>query len=245
MIANAENTLALVIKASDYNESDKIITLFSPEYGKFSAHLKGVKKDRAKLKFVGEPFCFGEFLFSGRNELPVVTSCVQTDSFFELTKNLANYYCGCVVLETLSAIEQDRESNGQLFVLALKALRALCEDLINPLIVIVKFLVSLFDIMGEQLIFDRCACCGKKQAEKFYFDYSSGGLICSSCTKESAFSPEPGVIAVLRMISAFSEKELATYNAAEPLLKNSLKFLNGLMRENIKRLKSIDELVNL
>ena len=54
---------ALVLRAADWGEYDKIVTLFTAERGKLSAALKGVKRAGAKLKFAAQPFCFAEFVF--------------------------------------------------------------------------------------------------------------------------------------------------------------------------------------
>ena len=46
---------ALMIRATDYGENDKILTLLTAERGKISAGIKGVKKAGAKLKFAALP----------------------------------------------------------------------------------------------------------------------------------------------------------------------------------------------
>ena len=46
----------IVIKAIDYNDSDKLVTIFSAELGLLKAKVRGVKKDKAKLAFAVQPF---------------------------------------------------------------------------------------------------------------------------------------------------------------------------------------------
>ena len=53
---------ALMLRAVDYNENDKILTLLTAENGKISAGIKGVKKAAAKLKFAAQPFCFAKYV---------------------------------------------------------------------------------------------------------------------------------------------------------------------------------------
>ena len=48
---------ALLLRAADYGENDKIVTLLTAEYGKIAAAMKGVKKAGAKLRFAAQPFC--------------------------------------------------------------------------------------------------------------------------------------------------------------------------------------------
>ena len=57
---------ALMLKAADYNENDKILTLLTAERGRITAGIKGVKKAGAKLKFAAQPFCFAEYVLSRR-----------------------------------------------------------------------------------------------------------------------------------------------------------------------------------
>ena len=59
---------ALMLRAADYGENDKILTLLTAELGKISAGIKGVKKAGAKLKFAAQPFCFAEYILSKRGE---------------------------------------------------------------------------------------------------------------------------------------------------------------------------------
>lgn len=60
---------ALMLRAADYGENDKILTLLTAEYGKISAAIKGVKKPSAKLKFAAQPFCFAEYILADRKSV--------------------------------------------------------------------------------------------------------------------------------------------------------------------------------
>ena len=55
---------ALMIRAADYGENDKILTLLTAERGKLTAAIKGVKKAGAKLKFAAQPFCLAEYVLA-------------------------------------------------------------------------------------------------------------------------------------------------------------------------------------
>ena len=73
---------ALVIKAIDYKENDKILTLYSLEKGRLSANIKGVKKPKAKLKFASEPFCFAEFILAEKLGKYTVINASYKNSFY-------------------------------------------------------------------------------------------------------------------------------------------------------------------
>ena len=77
-----EKIKALVLRAADFKENDKLLLLYCGEYGKITASIRGVKKPGAKLKFAAEPFCFGEFMLSVKDGRYAVTNCTEIESFF-------------------------------------------------------------------------------------------------------------------------------------------------------------------
>ena len=57
-------TEAIVLQSIDYKDNDKLLTLFSPTLGRITAGAKGVKKQKAKLSFAAQPFCFAEYVLA-------------------------------------------------------------------------------------------------------------------------------------------------------------------------------------
>ena len=83
---------AVVLRAVDYNDNDKILTLITPELGKISAGIKGVKKAGAKLKFAAQPFCFGEYILAKRGERYTVINCSECQNFYDLSLDIKKYF---------------------------------------------------------------------------------------------------------------------------------------------------------
>ena len=67
-------TDAIVIRAIDYKESDRLLTLFTPLRGKVTAGIRGVRKPKAKLNFASQPFCFAEYVLAEKGGRYTVTS---------------------------------------------------------------------------------------------------------------------------------------------------------------------------
>jgi len=235
---------AIVLKSSDVNESDKIVTLFSPESGKSSAILKGVKKEKAKLKFAAEPFCFGKFELTGAGAVKTVTGCEQIEPFFEITKDLTKFYCGCAALEFAYHTAQENEENPGLFIVVLKTLQQLCLNDVAPEIVLIKFVLDAFGALGQRLCFDKCAACGE-QAVWFYFDFDSGGAICPACAKQNFYTPDAAAMSILKIVSDLNFDKLRFYKCNGALIKNALIFLNGVLANHVHKIKSLKELIEL
>ena len=62
---------AIVLGGTNVKEKDRIINVYSLEQGKLSLSMKGVRGDKAKMKFAKEIFCFADFIFEERSALIV------------------------------------------------------------------------------------------------------------------------------------------------------------------------------
>ena len=100
-------TRAIVLSSIDYKEKDKLVTLFSLEYGKITAKLKSVKAFNAKLKFAKETFCFGEFII--QKPANVISSVEVIDTFYDVTKSLEKFYNACAVVEIVKKVIQEEK----------------------------------------------------------------------------------------------------------------------------------------
>lgn len=76
------NVLAIVLRANDYKDNDKIVTLFSREFGRIDALAKGAKKATGHLSAVVKPFVCGEYNIKISNEKAYITQGIAKESFF-------------------------------------------------------------------------------------------------------------------------------------------------------------------
>ena len=79
---------ALLLRAVDYGENDRMVTLLTAERGKIAASLKGVRKAGARLRFAAQPFCFAEYVFASRANRNTVTSASLYDGFYALCEDV-------------------------------------------------------------------------------------------------------------------------------------------------------------
>ena len=57
-----EKVKGIIVKLTDYQDADKLASIFTFEQGLITAKFNGVKKDKAKYKSVAQPFVFAEFV---------------------------------------------------------------------------------------------------------------------------------------------------------------------------------------
>jgi len=234
---------AIVLKSQDFKDNDKIVYLFSPAEGKFSAVLKGVKKASAKLKFAGEPFCFAEFTCVKRGDMATITNAYQKESFFEIRQDITCFYCGMSALEIVSAFAQEGEQNPGLFVSLVKTLSLMAQG-VTPKTVLAHFALCVLDNFGQKPCFQSCAECGEK-VQNAVFCFDVGGVLCKNCQNDFAMPLDEGVRKVLVNLSSLTHEQLENYKIGNLLADKTLQFLNDLFAKNFKKINSMFQLLQL
>ncbi len=80
----------IVLRHRDVNEYDRIVTIFTVEYGRVEVNFKSVNKSQAKLRSLSELFCYGDYRFYLRKygAMPLCIGGSIISSFPEIRKNL-------------------------------------------------------------------------------------------------------------------------------------------------------------
>ena len=172
---------ALMLRAVDYRENDKILTLLTAERGKLTAGIKGVKKAGAKLKFATQPFCFAEYILAERAGRYTVTQVSECESFYELRTDVNKFYAASAVCETALALSYEGESSGELFSDCVKALSGMCQG--DEALVLVGFLMTALKRSGYGINTGVCTRCGATLTgkEKLRFMMDTGCFTCWDC----------------------------------------------------------------
>lgn len=140
----------LCLRAIDYRDNDKLITLYGSGIGKLTATAKGCKSSKAKLKYAVSPLCFGRYYFSRTADRYVLTGCDCYDSFFGLTADVEKYYCACVVLELLDKTTPPGEEQNELYVQTLRFLTKLCYEQTNAKQELFAYLIRAIQLLGYE-----------------------------------------------------------------------------------------------
>ncbi len=172
---------ALLLRAADYGENDKMVTLLTADRGKIGAAMKGVRKAGAKLRFAAQPFCFAEYVLAFRNGRYTVTQASLHDGFYDLRTHLGALYAAACVTEACDLFSRENMAAGALLVCAVEALERIERDPERPDPPLVKFLTETATLAGYPITAGRCPSCGKKLVGRRYFDMAAGTFTCADC----------------------------------------------------------------
>ena len=209
-------TKAVALKTTDYKENDKMVLLYSLEYGKISVQAKGVRKSSAKLKFACDQFCFGQYELVKSGDRFTLKTCDQLESFFALREDIVAYYAACVVAECLVNYTEEGQSEPKLFVTTLKALEALVNN-VNPLTVALKYVLDFLRLAG------------------FGLDLSENGGV----------SANAQVVACVRNLGGLAYDKLDNLDCPQATMKEALATCNRYLSHNFYPLKTVNELIKL
>ncbi len=236
-------TKGIVLKATDYNENDKLILLYSLEYGKITVHAKGIRKGSAKLKFAADQFCFGQYELNKTADRYTLKTCDQLESFYSLREDVVVYYAACAVAECLMNCTEEEQSEPEVFVETLKAFAALTDG-VDPLTVVLRYLLGFLKMQGSGLQLDRCAVCGSPVAKGF-LDLQHGGVVCEGCRSAESVPVSARTLALCKMAETISYDKLKNLHFTQEALKDALGLFNKYISHVFFPFKSIAELLKL
>ena len=231
---------ALVLRAVDYKDSDKILTLYSLEKGKITAGIKGVKKSGAKLKFASEPFAFCEYVLAEKQGRYTVIGATYIDSFFSLRTDILKYYVSAVVGEALNRLTVESESDSALFSLTLNAIKKINYQK-SELKSLAEYLIGLSELTGYKIQKAECAGCSFDIDGRVFFSTKNAEFYCFDCRPDGAIEITLETFNALKALEGDSD----SVSLAIPSTVKLLKFLFYYIEIKTEtRLKSATALID-
>lgn len=216
---------AIVIGNKDYKEKDILATLFSLEEGIVTVVFKGVKNSTAKLKASKELFSFGDFIYA-KGKTNVITSAEIINTFYDITKNINNYFVACNIIKVIKTVLPEGESSPALFVDTLKCLNLLSENELNGKLVLCKFLIRVFEGFGYKFNLKKCSICGSDFINHRYMNLKYGDITCFSCRVGQVVEISASTYQALRILSLTDYSSLHTLKISQSILKDVYDLLN-------------------
>lgn len=191
---------ALVLRVRPLGEKDRILTLFSPEKGRFGAVARGARSPKAKLAALSQPFVLARFLLAKGRSLDLVTQAQIETAHPRLTQDAlrsAWAIFGCELADHLPEESPDAEG----FELLLVFLNALDGSQTNENCEAagVWFESQWLAHQGYAPQIGFCVACdakispGNENGEKIWFSPQMGGTLCSNCRHNDSASEAVGV----------------------------------------------------
>lgn len=200
---------AIVIGGVNVKEKDKLVTLYTLEQGKMVVSMKGVRGDKAKLKYAKDVFSFGDFVVEEGKYSKIVTAVDIIDNFYTLSQDIDKYYEACAIVDIVSKIAT--EPNPQLFIEIIKAIKTLCYGEVKKYYVIDKFLLSIFSLLGYGFLSENCSSCNAN-LETRYLNLQIGEIVCPQCRNSFSMQISNACYSAMKLLDKTDYEKLHTIN---------------------------------
>jgi len=229
-----------VLRHVEVGEADRILTLYTLEYGKVQAIAKGIRKLRSRKAGHLEPFSRVELMLAKGRSLDVISQAEAQSTYENLRADLKLIAYGAYVVELLDRFTYEEGENRQLYNLLVDTLARLDEG--APAQTVVHYYeVQLMDLLGFRPQLQNCAACGEKiQPEDQFFSAKLGGVLCpkSLSADPGAWNVSLGVLKYMRHMqrSAWSKlQDLEIPPQIEPELASLLeRYLTYLLEYSLR-----------
>lgn len=174
----------LVVRAVDYKETDRILTLLTDQNGLMTVKAQGCRRKNSPLAAPTQLLVYSQMtLFEYRDHYSIKEAVVQ-DQFLGVRQDLSKLALGSYFAEVAQCVGTEGEADPELLSLVLNSLYAL-DKLDKPL----ELIRSAFDlrcmaIAGYAPLLDACAVCGLPEPREPMWNIQEGVLHCRGCRGE-------------------------------------------------------------
>src|SRR4028118_1295639 len=102
------STRAVVLRVRLLGEKDRVMTLLSPELGKFAAVAKGARGTKSKLAAVSQPFVLARFLVARGRSLDIATQAEIENAHVHIAGDLLRTAWATYLCELCDAVPEEQ-----------------------------------------------------------------------------------------------------------------------------------------
>ena len=174
---------AVVIKRINLGEADRILTIFTPNYGKLRVVAKGVRKITSRLAGHVELFTRSQMLLAKGRNLDIVTQSETIDAYRPLHDDLSRIAHASYASELLDKLTPDALENYPSYKLFVETMQLISTDP-DPDRVLRWYEIQLLGYLGYAPELTRCIECRNELAPVVNsFSAALGGVLCASCRR--------------------------------------------------------------
>lgn len=248
---SSHKTTAIILNSLDYGESDRILSLYTGEFGKLKGIAKGARRSKKRFPNALEPFSLLHVIFSKRERdtLVLIENCDVINHHSGIRENLDKTLVSSYLIELTDKFTQEGKKDMALFQL-LKNFLHMIDTGIHSEELIRFFEIRLLKLSGYEPVFDRCMLCNKpvSHEELYRFVPSKGGIKCKTCHQNSfdSFPVSVGTIKALLLGKEIDIQKINRINLSDQSAQESKiilsRFIHHLLGTELKSLHVLNQI---
>ena len=172
-------TQGLVLRVTDYNDKDALLTLLTPDQGKLTVKARGLRRKNSPLIAPCQLLAYDEFVLFDYKGSFTINEASSIELFQPLRKDLCALSLGTYFAQAAELICQEDLPNPELLSLVLNCLHALSKLDIPHEKVKAVFELRAACLAGYMPDLFGCHSCGSQKPD--LFDLTEGRMECSRC----------------------------------------------------------------
>ncbi len=206
-------TLGLVLRVTDYNDRDALLTLLTPSHGKLTVKARGLRRKNSPLIAPCQLLAYGEYTLFEYKGMYTVNEAQSRELFRPLRKDLTKLSLGTYFAQAAELISQEDLPNPELLSLVLNCLHALSALNVPENKVKAVFELRIACLAGYMPDLTGCHICGRETPDRV--DISAGRLECAACRSGASdglrLPVSPGALEAMRYICLCDPKKLFSF----------------------------------
>ena len=211
----------IVLRVTDYNDRDALLTLLTTSHGKLTVKARGLRRKNSPLVAPCQLLAYGEFtVFEYRGQY-TINEAHSIELFTPLRLDLTKLSLGTYFAQAAEVLSQEDYPSPELQSLLLNCLFALCRLPVPEALVKAVFELRAACLSGYTPDLFGCHICGSQAPDRF--DLSAGQLECRNCrSRESGGIRMPvtaSLLEAMRYICLCDPKKLFSFQLGKETLE--------------------------
>ncbi|KUP07228.1 DNA recombination protein RecO [Bacillus coahuilensis m2-6] len=200
----------IVIRTTNYGESNKIVVVYSRELGKVAFMARGAKKPNSRFSGVSQAFTYAYFVFQKGKGLGTLQQGDIITSFKGIKEDLFKTAYVTYISDLLDKGTEELKPNPFLFELY-QTILSYIEEGYDADILTNIFELKMLPVFGLQPGLNECAVCGQTEGD-FSFSFRENGVVCHRCRENdrSAAPMSRNTFRLLRVLYYYDLNRLGT-----------------------------------
>ena len=185
-----ENVEGIILNTRNYNDTSKILDIFTKKYGVIGVIAKGCKSLKSNLRSVTDKLTYATFtIYYKKDKLSILTEASVINNYSNIKKDIVKISYASYMLDLTNQVYKQNNSND-LYDYLISALNKINEGF-NPLVITNILELKYLDYLGIMPNLDGCIVCGSKNVVTLSSD--KGGYLCKNCVTNEPITSDKAI----------------------------------------------------
>lgn len=226
----------IVIRQTDYGEANRMLTIFTKEYGIIKAAARGVRKVKSRQAAASQFLCYSDLnLYKGTSDIVTLNSAQTIESFYPICEDIEKLALFTYLSDVTAYLVGEGNPDEEILRLFLNTLYLCAYEKLPPLMAKVVYELRVMAYSGYAPDLSACASC--KDSDIRWFDTRSAHAFCDRCVhrKNGMYALSKDMAQALLYILSAPEKKMFSFRATDALLERLSTVSESYVRDQAEK----------